>query len=120
MHAATVPLLRHLASLSLDGPPDFAIWDELIAAVDERPHRWRDQSWQVTRAPQDPDTVLAVVDHLIGRVGSVPGLLAGQLLTATVRGTGWTPACAERLEALRRHPDPDVREAARSIRTTYS
>ncbi|MEV5542909.1 hypothetical protein AB0L13_39420 [Saccharopolyspora shandongensis] len=119
MHAATVPLLRHLASLSLDGPPDFAIWDELIAAVDERPHRWRDQSWQVTRVPQDPDAVLAVVDHLIGRVGSVPGLLAGQLLTATVRGTGWTPACAERLEALRRHPDPDVREAARSIRTAY-
>ncbi|MCI2419731.1 hypothetical protein MOQ72_19990 [Saccharopolyspora sp. K220] len=119
MHAATVPLLRHLASRSLDGPPDFAIWDELIAAVDERPHRWRDQSWQVARTPLDPDTTLAVVEHLIGRAGSVPGLLAGQLLTEAARRTGWTPACAERLEALRRHVDPDVREAARSIRTTY-
>ncbi|MER6987583.1 hypothetical protein ABT337_05110 [Saccharopolyspora hirsuta] len=117
MHAAGAQLLWNLAERSLAGPVDLAIWDELVDAVDERPNRWPGpSSYRMSALDPDPDTAAAVTDHLRQQDGSVPGLLAVQLVTTTARRTGWTPAWSDRLTALRDHPDADVREAARTVR----
>ena len=117
MHAAAVPLLMHLARFSLSGPPDPDIWAELVATIDERPYRWR--SYALVQPPlraEDLDTTLAIADHLSTLDGSVPGLLAVQLVVAGMRVSGGAESCRDRLAALRDHPDPDVRECARSGR----
>ncbi|MEV0705846.1 hypothetical protein AB0I53_49180 [Saccharopolyspora sp. NPDC050389] len=117
MHAAGVPLLRKLAEQTLSGPPDLAIWDELVNAIDERPHRWQaPTNYGMPTQHRKPDTVAAVTDHLSQQDGSVAGLLAVQLVTTTTGQTGWTTTWTQRLVDLRNHPSTDVREAAWSAR----
>ncbi|QUH03844.1 hypothetical protein HUO13_26205 [Saccharopolyspora erythraea] len=115
MHAAAVPLLMHLARLSLSGPPEPDAWAELVATIDERPYRWK--SYGLLHPPLRPDeldTALAIADHLSTLDGSVPGLLAVHLVLAGIRLGDEAGSCRDRLTALREHPDPDVRECARS------
>ncbi|CAM04038.1 hypothetical protein A8924_5153 [Saccharopolyspora erythraea NRRL 2338] len=114
MHAAAVPLLMHLARLSLAGPPEPDSWTELVATIDERPYRWKSYGLlQPPLRPDELDTALAVADHLSTLDGSVPGLLAVQLVLAGRRLGDRTGSCRDRLAALREHPDPDVRECLR-------
>jgi hypothetical protein len=117
MHAAAVPLLMHLARLSLSGPPEHGIWAELVATIDERPYRWRSHGlFQHPMRLDELDTALAIADHLSNLDGSVPGLLAVQLVVSGMRANDQADACRDRLASLREHPDPDVRECARSKR----
>ncbi|NML52636.1 hypothetical protein HHL19_17535 [Streptomyces sp. R302] len=95
-----------------------AALDELVDAVADRPvlaavaaedldgaHRYR--------APlADPAAVLAVVRTLGDSGDLVRGLLAAALATALGSRQGWPEQCRAAVLALRRHPEPDVRESA--------
>ncbi|BBA98441.1 hypothetical protein RVR_4626 [Actinacidiphila reveromycinica] len=80
------------------------------------------------RRPGDPLVLLAAVDRLGAagtRAGTGPaagtGAAAGHLAVALTRAlgarTGWGDDWRARLRALRRHPDPDVRDAALAVAT---
>ncbi|MFB9905465.1 hypothetical protein [Allokutzneria oryzae] len=57
-------------------------------------------------------TLMAVLDHLAGLSGSVPGLLAFWLLHREALDVGWADPWPRRLAVWREHPDPDGRERA--------
>ncbi|MFF5503373.1 hypothetical protein [Streptomyces roseolus] len=60
----------------------------------------------------DPAAVLAVVRTLGDGGDLVRGLLAAALATALGSRQGWPEPCRAAVIALRRHPEPDVRELA--------
>lgn len=119
LHAEAIPLLRDMAHASLAHNADTALWDELITAVDERPHRWARRGSRHTFAKPIPEFAGAVVDHLLSRNGSVPALLAIEVINNGVRHLGPTEPLRDQFRALLEHPDPDVRESARSSRTSW-
>ncbi|MGW3813412.1 hypothetical protein [Streptomyces sp. NPDC005046] len=60
----------------------------------------------------DPDALLAAVRRLAAHGGHAEGLLAVAVTAAIGTRTGWAAPWRDRLRALRRHPVPDVRDAA--------
>ncbi|WP_405420036.1 hypothetical protein [Streptomyces erythrochromogenes] len=60
----------------------------------------------------DPAAALAAVGRLGGDGGLAAGLLAVGLATAIGIRQNWPDSCSAALVALRRHPEPEVREAA--------
>ncbi|WP_327242604.1 hypothetical protein [Streptomyces sp. NBC_01320] len=69
------------------------------------------------RRPGDPLVLLCAVERLTANAGCAGGLLAVALTQALGARTGWTQDWRTRLRALRRHPHPDVREAALALTT---
>ncbi|MFC5034286.1 hypothetical protein ACQFX6_39400 [Streptomyces sp. DSM 41987] len=65
---------------------------------------------------EDPEHVLAAARRLAAGDGLAPGLFAVALTTAGAQ-LGWPTAWREVLHTLRRHPRPDVREAALAVFT---
>ncbi|MFC4046133.1 hypothetical protein ACFO1B_47620 [Dactylosporangium siamense] len=111
-----VRLLTHLALGDLaeaDGAgPDQALWDRLLDAVDDRPHRFDVESWRGLPRLTEPARLAAVLDHLAGRPGLAAALLWLRLAATQER---WPAPQLRRLDELRRHADPDVREAALDV-----
>lgn len=98
--------LEHLASLHTHRPA--------LAARTAETLRARLNS---ARRPGDPLVLLGAADRLTTNAGHAGGLLAVALTQALGSRTGWTPDWRTCLRALRRHPDPDVREAALALTT---
>lgn len=70
------------------------------------------------RRPGDPLALMAAVDRLtVAEPVSVAGHFAVAITEALGARTGWTADWRTRLRALRRHPDPDIREAALAVTT---
>ncbi|MEV4132199.1 hypothetical protein AB0J72_08535 [Dactylosporangium sp. NPDC049742] len=85
-------------------PPDLTLWDRLLAATADRPHRIDPDTWRTLHDHADPTRF--------------PAVLTATLLwlrLATIQGT-WTDPQLHRLDTLRHHPDPDIREAAHDVR----
>ncbi|MEV0568215.1 hypothetical protein [Dactylosporangium sp. NPDC050588] len=94
-------------------PPDLALWDHLLAATADRPHRIDPYTWRALHDHADPTRFPAVLTHLERHTGLTATLL--WLRLATIQGT-WTALQLHRLDTLRHHPDPDIREAAHDVR----
>lgn len=107
-------------AIDMDGPESGldAALDELVDAVANRPvlaaaaaedideaHRYRARL-------DDPSAVLATVRTLGDSGDLVRGLVAAALATALGARQGWPEPCRAAVIALRRHPEPDVRELA--------
>ncbi|MCT9010028.1 hypothetical protein [Streptomyces rhizosphaerihabitans] len=60
----------------------------------------------------DPGALLDAARHLAAHGGHAEGLLAVAVTVATGTRTGWAAPWREHLRTLRRHPVPDVRDAA--------
>ncbi|MFC1419831.1 hypothetical protein [Streptacidiphilus cavernicola] len=69
------------------------------------------------RHPGDPLVLLRAAERLTADAGYTGGLFAVALTGALGSRTNWTPAWRHQLRALRRHPHPDVREAALTLTT---
>ncbi|MDB1086492.1 hypothetical protein PJ985_02780 [Streptomyces sp. ACA25] len=69
------------------------------------------------RNPGDPSVLLRAVEQLTANADHAAGLLAVALTEALGDRTGWPLDWRTRLRALRRHPEPDVREAALTVLT---
>ena len=67
----------------------------------------------------DPDALLAEVGRLTAHGGHAEGLLAVAVTGALGSRTDWAAPWRERLTALRRHPEADVRDAALDEVTAY-
>ncbi|MFG1811601.1 hypothetical protein [Streptomyces sp. NPDC049040] len=65
---------------------------------------------------KDPEHILAAARRLAAGDALAPGLFAVALTAAAAR-LGWPAAWREVLHGLRRHPQPDVREAALAVFT---
>ncbi|OZM71651.1 hypothetical protein CFN78_19215 [Amycolatopsis antarctica] len=122
LNAAAVPPLWRIATLSLSGlpadPVETGAWDELVAAIDERPYRFA-ATHPVAPRGVESSTLLSVADHLLALPGSVPGLLASRLLgvfAGPANRDGWSADLRARLVLVRAHHDPDVRESANEVR----
>lgn len=113
-------LARHtLADPAGLGRGDLAVWDELVATIDERPYRFPRRPFRSAfeNPDADLDATALVVAHLALLPGTVPGLIAVDLLLQVGRRERWASPWPERLALWAAHPDPDVREAAGTIRT---
>ncbi|MGI5182672.1 hypothetical protein ACQEVZ_41100 [Dactylosporangium sp. CA-152071] len=99
------------------GDPDLALWDRLLAATADRPHRIDPGTWRALHDHADPARFPAVLTHLERHTGLTATLL--WLRLATIQGT-WTEPQLHRLDTLRHHPDPDIREAAHDVRPARS
>lgn len=117
MQVSVATLTARLAADSLSGPPDPALWDELIAAIDERPARWpgKVMRW-AGYVSANLDTVRVIIRHLLGQAGSIPGQLAVGVVALGARQAKLTDEWINLIDDLTQHQDPDVREAARSVR----
>ncbi|MFE7592155.1 hypothetical protein ACFU6K_22375, partial [Kitasatospora sp. NPDC057512] len=69
------------------------------------------------RRPGDPAVLHTVTERLAAHGGHTQGLFAVGLAHALGPRTGWRPQWRALLRTLRRHPQPDVREAALAVRT---
>ncbi|MEV0495374.1 hypothetical protein [Streptomyces atratus] len=69
------------------------------------------------RRPGDPLVLLCATERLTANAGCAGGLLAVALTQALGARTGWTLDWRTHLRTLRRHPHPDVREAALALTT---
>jgi hypothetical protein len=118
-HAESVPLLRDVAHASLARESNTALWDELISTIDERPHRWAARGSRHTFSKPVPEFARTIVDHLLSLDGSVPGLLAAEVIDNSVRHFGLTEELRDRFRVLLEHADPDVRESVRSGRVFW-
>ncbi|GAA1543624.1 hypothetical protein GCM10009827_074160 [Dactylosporangium maewongense] len=98
------------------GDPDLALWDRLLAATADRPHRIDLDTWRALHDHADPTRFPAVLTHLERHTGLTATLL--WLRLATIQGT-WTEPQLHRLDTLRHHPDPDIREAAHDVRPAH-
>ncbi|MGP3966180.1 hypothetical protein [Streptomyces sp. 6N223] len=67
--------------------------------------------------PGNPATLLAVARELGAQGGAATGQFAVQLARAGGARAGWTPPWRDLVRWLRRHPVPDVRDAALALRT---
>jgi hypothetical protein len=67
--------------------------------------------------PGDPLVLLSAAERLTTNGGYAAGLLAVALTQALGSRTGWTQDWRIHLRALRRHPHPDVRDAALALAT---
>ncbi|WP_188114045.1 hypothetical protein [Streptomyces apricus] len=67
----------------------------------------------------DAGTLLGVAHRLTAHGGHAEGLLAVALTAALGTRTDWGPLWRTRLDALRRHPVPDVRDMALAQVTAY-
>ncbi|MFF2078974.1 hypothetical protein ACFVXG_30000 [Kitasatospora sp. NPDC058162] len=70
-----------------------------------------------TRRPGDPAVLHRVVEQLTAQNTCVQGLFAVALTHALGPRTNWQPHWRTALRTLRRHPHPDVRDAALAVRT---
>ncbi|WP_328465960.1 hypothetical protein [Streptomyces sp. NBC_00448] len=114
-------------SLDLDAEPPAAVIGALedLAALHARRPVLAVRTAGVLRArlttarrPGDPLTLLAAVDRLAAaESGHAAGQFAVALTEALGGRTGWTDDWRTRLRALRRHPDPEVRDAALAVTT---
>ncbi|MFJ1567493.1 hypothetical protein ACIOG8_25305 [Streptomyces erythrochromogenes] len=111
-------LLVRVVDLEAPEPELKFVLGELRAAIGGRPvlaarvaqdikdtHRYGDPM-------ADPAAALAAVGCLGGDGGLVEGLLAVGLATALGIRQNWPDTCRAAVVALRRHPEPEVREAA--------
>ncbi|MFJ9944298.1 hypothetical protein [Streptomyces erythrochromogenes] len=116
--ATRTALLVRVVDLEAPEPELQLSIGELSAAIGNRPalaarvaqdiedtHRYGDPM-------ADPAAALAAVGRLGGEGGLAPGLLAVGLATALGIRQNWPDPCRAALVALRRHPEPEVREAA--------
>ncbi|KRB75478.1 hypothetical protein ASE03_16055 [Kitasatospora sp. Root187] len=69
------------------------------------------------RLPEATDPVLSAAEQLCGEGESATGLLAVGLLVGLGPQLGWPAEWRAVLRALRRHPVPDVRDAALEVET---
>ncbi|MGP4111889.1 hypothetical protein ACTWP5_13345 [Streptomyces sp. 4N509B] len=67
--------------------------------------------------PADPGTLLAVARELAAEGAAATGQFAVELVRAGGGRSGWSPAWRELVRVLRRHPVPDVRDAALVVST---
>ncbi|GAB3839108.1 hypothetical protein [Dactylosporangium cerinum] len=104
--------LGDLAEPSSEAGPDLALWDRLLDAVDDRPHRFDVESWRGLPRLTDPTHLAAVLDHLARRPGPAAALVWIRLAATQER---WPEPRLRRLDDLRRHADPDVRETALDV-----
>ncbi|MFD7448664.1 hypothetical protein [Kitasatospora sp. NPDC059827] len=121
------PLALHLraAALDLDAPYDRLLTelDALATLHADRPlpaartaEALRNRL-NATRRPGDPAVLHRVVEQLTAHATCVHGLFAVALTHALGPRTNWHPHWRATLRTLRRHPHPDVREAALTVRT---
>ncbi|MFC9595307.1 hypothetical protein ACFTUC_36610 [Streptomyces sp. NPDC056944] len=82
------------------------------AGVGGRRRSRRREGGARVREPGGPGPALAAVRVLGGDGGLVEGLLAVGLVTALGTRMDWPEAWRVAVVELRRHPEPDVREAA--------
>ncbi|MCZ4515702.1 hypothetical protein O3Q52_47870, partial [Streptomyces sp. ActVer] len=67
----------------------------------------------------DAETLLGAAQRLTVHGGHSEGLLATAITATLGTRTGWAPQWRAQLRALRRHPHPDVRDAALAQMTAY-
>ncbi|MER7666841.1 hypothetical protein ABTY61_00050 [Kitasatospora sp. NPDC096128] len=122
---APLALQLRAAALDFDAPYDslLAELDALAALHADRPvpatrtgETLRNRL-NATRRPGDPAVLHRVVEQLTARNTCVQGLFAVALTHALGPRTNWQPHWRTALRTLRRHPDPDVRDAALAVRT---
>lgn len=117
----------HLAATALDLDADAP---QLLDSLDELAGRYADRPalaariaetlrnrLNTARRPGDPLVLLRAAERLTTNTGYAAGLLAVALTHALGTRTGWTPHWRAHLRTLRRHPHPDVREAALALTT---
>ncbi|MFF4501319.1 hypothetical protein [Streptomyces sp. NPDC001401] len=73
--------------------------------------------WGHAVRPTRSAALLEAADRLARDGGTVTGLLAVRLVTATAGTLGWPDEWRSLLRTLRRHPDPDVRHLAHQTMT---
>lgn len=115
---ARVALLRRSVDLRADLPELRAALDALVAAHEGRPGlaastagSLRDGNWHGERV-RDLAVVLEAVRCLAEDGAPVPGMFAVALTAAMGRRSGWPPEWRALLWELRRHAEPEVRDAA--------
>ncbi len=111
-------LLVRAVDLTASGPESLAALREVTAAVQGRPvlafrtAEELEEAHEYGPALADPAPALGAVRTLGEDGGLVPGLLAVALAQALGTRLAWPAPCRTALVALRRHPDPDVRDLA--------
>ncbi|WP_405761313.1 hypothetical protein [Streptomyces sp. NBC_00045] len=115
---ARVALLRRSVDLRAELPALRAALDDLVAAHEGRPglavstaNALRDGNLHGDRVG-DPEVVLAAVGALARDGARVPGMFAVALTATLGRRLGWPPEWRALLRGLRRHAEPEVRDAA--------
>lgn len=122
-----VPQAAHLSVQALDlDAPAAALLDGLERLVELHSGRpalavrtaaaLRDRLG-VRRPPGDPLVLLLAAERLAAEGGHAAGLLAVAVTGALGRRTGWTEEWRTLLRSVRRHGDPDVRDAALALTT---
>ncbi|MFF3108982.1 hypothetical protein ACFVSN_07335 [Kitasatospora sp. NPDC057904] len=109
-----------VTALDLDAPDTGEHLAELAALVADRPALAVTTAEAVRRRcygrPEAPEHALAAARRLAAEDGLAPGLFAVALATVGAQ-LGWPAAWREVLHGLRRHPRPDVRDAALAVFT---
>ncbi|MEU9300959.1 hypothetical protein [Streptomyces sp. NPDC048269] len=117
-------LLVRAVDPQASAPRQLAALRELVAAHEDRPGLATTTSAALRErhrsAEPAPDTAvtLELVTALAADGVPAAGLFAVALVSALGSRHGWPEPCREQLRALRRHPGPDVRDAALGT-TTY-
>ncbi|MET9896750.1 hypothetical protein ABZZ47_42595 [Streptomyces sp. NPDC006465] len=113
---AFVPQAAALAVTHLDLDADPRRLERLAALTTGRPalavRTAEDLEARLRSRAGDPDALLEAVRRLAAHGGHAEGLLAVAVTAAIGTRTGWATPWRDRLRALRRHPVPDVRDAA--------
>ncbi|MDX2296489.1 MULTISPECIES: hypothetical protein [Streptomyces] len=116
--ATRTALLVRAIDLTAPAPEILGAVRDLLAVVSARPVLAARTAEDLEEAHQhgtplaDPGAALAAVRALGDDGGLVPGVLAVGLANAVGSRQGWPDPCRTALLALRRHPDPDVRDLA--------
>ncbi|MFD8084421.1 hypothetical protein ACFV4F_22305 [Kitasatospora sp. NPDC059722] len=109
-----------VTALHLEAPDTGERLAELAALVADRPALAVTTAEAVRRRgygqPEAPEHALAAARRLAAEDGLAPGLFAVAVTTVGAQ-LGWPAAWREVLHGLRRHPRPDVRDAARAVFT---
>ncbi|GAA3226952.1 hypothetical protein GCM10017691_16890 [Pseudonocardia petroleophila] len=115
---ATLPAAaRLLAVLAAPGPGLADDLTALAALVADRPVVAAAVGPALETAAWPAADALVGVDVLVAVDGPAAGLLAVAVVARVGPRTGWTGDWLQRVDALRAHPDPDVRAAADGIVT---